>query len=270
MSQPKGFFVRLIQGGRSLVRTKKSIILQSIERLRFPILTRAISIIEAKSFRTFSAYGEDALISGLLKRYTFVTGESLDFSYIDIGAWKPVRDSNTYFLYKIGLYGTAVEPNPNLRHQWRVIRPKDHFLGFGCSDNTSETLHLFHSNASSNTFSNQFAKDIESSQNLVVANTIEVECLTLSEIVKRHKSKFFGPYFLDIDVEGFDLKVLRTYDFKEDRPAFVLIEDTAELANSDIRLYLEKVNYQLVGRTVITSLYIDLTQDFARVLRTLT
>ena len=99
-----------------------------------------------------------------------------------------------------------------------------------------------------------------------VTETCEVECLSLKEIIARHKQVFPGPYFLDIDVEGFDLQVLNTYDFKENRPVLVAIEDTSELSTSPIHLYLQGAKYELIGRTIITSLYIDLTQDLARVL----
>ena len=241
------------------MRSLRSLLLEKIEKIHFRPLTRLISFIEIASFRSYSAYGEDALIEGFLKRHQFVTKEVLELSFIDIGAWKPMRESNTYQSYKNGNFGTAVEPNSNLQYQWQALRPKDQFLSIGCSDKPFETLHIFHTNGSSNTLSEEFANTITESQHVIVTETLNVKCLTLLEIIRKHKKVFPGPYFLDIDVEGFDLKVLNTYKFDEDRPVLVAIEDTYEVSVSPIHAYLEEKSYKLVGRTAITSFYVDLT-----------
>lgn len=245
------------------MRSLKSLLLEKIEKVHVRPVAWLTSTIEVNSFRSYSAYGEDAVIEGFLSRHQFVTKEVLNLSFIDIGAWKPIRESNTYQSYKSGNYGTAVEPNPYLQFQWQALRPKDQFLSIACSDRPFETLHVFHPNGSSNTLSEEFANGITKSQEVAVTETLNVKCLSLSEIIRCHKEVFPGPYFLDIDVEGFDLKVLSTYRFDENRPVLVLIEDTCEFLASPIHAYLENVSYKLVGRTAITSFYVDLTHTLS-------
>lgn len=106
------------------MRSLKSLLLEKIEKIYIRPVAWLTSTIEVNSFRSYSAYGEDAIIKGFLSRHQFVTKEVLNLSFIDIGAWKPIRESNTYQSYKSGNYGTAVEPNPiyNFNGKHDVLR----------------------------------------------------------------------------------------------------------------------------------------------------
>ena len=60
--------------------------------------------------------------------------------------------------------------------------------------------------------------------------------------------------FFDIDVEGFDLEVLKTNDWKKYRPKVIVIESDSPLKEditSEIVNYLEAVNYKLIGKSII-------------------
>lgn len=246
-------------------------LLERSQTLHIPYLTKLLERLTSRSKLSFSSYGEDTVLSGILSRYSLAFGKNLRLSYVDIGAWRPISGSNTYWLYRRGLRGTAVEPNPHFRLLWKVVRPKDNYLGVGCSSSKSENLLVFHDSAASNTFDNSFAAQISQEQSLPVIRTITVPCLTLESIINQHLALNEGPFLLDIDVEGRDYQVINTYNFPDGRrPIIILIEDTCGdgklLRNSEINSYLFKHSYKLVARTAITSIYVDLNHELSSIL----
>jgi FkbM family methyltransferase len=210
----------------------------------------------------YSFYGEDAVIQGILDKYKFDNGEDFNLSYIDIGAWRPIKGSNTYFLYKKGLQGTVVEPNPYFKKLWDSVRPRDQYLQIGCSNSSKENLQIFHSSAASNTMHIEFMNKISVEQQLTIVNQLEVDCLTLEEIILFHQKLTLTPFLLDIDIEGLDFEVINAFSFeKKLRPSLIMIEEwlvqNENINSSKIFKYLESRDYLLVGKTILTSIYID-------------
>ena len=210
----------------------------------------------------YSFYGEDAVIQGILDKYKFDNGEEFNLSYIDIGAWRPIKGSNTYFLYKKGMNGTVVEPNPYFKKLWDSVRPQDQYLQFGCSNSPKESLQIFHSSAASNTMHIEFMKKISTEQHLKISGQLDVECLTIQEIIHLHQKLTSTPFLLDIDIEGLDFEVIKAFNFEKNlRPTLILIEEWLEqsenINSSEIFQYLESRDYLLIGKTVLTSIYID-------------
>jgi FkbM family methyltransferase len=237
-------------------------ILERLQRSPFKILTQIVEKITANKRSFFSIYGEDAIIMGLMDRYTMETGKQLELSYIDIGAWRPIKGSNTYFLYKKGFSGTVIEPNPHFVRMWKAIRPKDRYFAIGCGIEKNAELRIFHPSAASNTFSAKFAREIIDSQPHQVTQTLMVPLRSLNEIITDHASTFKLPFLLDIDIEGMDFEVVSSYDFPVGfRPIIILIEDKPPVGESTdsllIQNFLTTKRYKLVARTVVTAVYID-------------
>ena len=254
-------------GNKASKRSKRSLLLEKVEKAGLGKAGALLMKLGSNPSKSFSAFGEDLLLEGILSRYKFLFNKEIELSYVDIGAWKPIRDSNTYGMYKRGITGTVVEPNPRLEKQWKLLRPRDSFLGIGVSANKQETLHIFHENASSNTFSLDFAETIEKIQGFTVSSSINVSCMTLKEILELHSNQYSQDFVLDIDVEGFDFDAIQTHDFESLRPMIILIEDFdnggAGLNLSKINHYLQEKNYSLVARSAITSLYVDANHEIA-------
>ena len=224
----------------------------------------------SKPFKSRSSYGEDALVNGVLKRYKFLTQEDFPFSYLDIGAFKPIKSSNTYFLYRKGYSGTAVEPNSDLKKLWRGTRPRDKFRTVACGTGEDMQLYFFGTSAESNTLDLKFSEKITAHQNLGF-HVKQVKSESLDKIIENHKSHFPGDFFLDLDIEGLDFFVLNDFSFaKNKRPFLILIE--AFVSHSIERRNLEKLmlekDYVLIGRTVISALYADSQNRFMRELLT--
>jgi hypothetical protein len=241
---------------------------EAMQKIRNPWVLQLLERVSSNSITSYSTYGEDCVIRGILDRYMLQFGEVLELSYVDIGGWRPVDGSNTYFLYRKGFHGTIVEPNPHFRQLWRSVRPKDYYLQVGCSSLEKEELLIFHDGAASNTFSSQFASQISSNQPFSIRRKLTVNCLPLSEIITIHLKHSPGAFLLDIDVEGRDYEVLLTHSFsKGQRPVLILIEDVAAghgvISDSDINTFLSSKDYSLISRTAITSIYVDKTDNLS-------
>jgi FkbM family methyltransferase len=215
---------------------------------------------------SYSSHAEDLILNSIFARHKFVTGEQLTFSYIDVGAWRPMRGSNTYFFYKQGIRGTVVEPNANLARLWKNLRPHDFLLPYACSVNSNIEFNQFSKLAPSNTGNLEFATEISGSQSISIVDRYLVSALSLNEIVSKHLELFPERFILDLDIEGDDFSVLEKFVLTGVfRPIVILIEDHFEfgLHESPITRHLEDSNYALVGRTVITSIFVDLSSDLS-------
>ena len=240
----------------------RTYLLERLQNSPFKLLTLFVENFTSHKRTFYSIYGEDAIIMGLLDRYAMQAGKQLNLSYIDIGAWRPIKGSNTYFLYKMGSTGTVVEPNPHFKRLWRAVRPRDSYLAFGCGLEKSANLQIFHPSAASNTFSSTFAEEISTTQVHKVTSSLTVPLKSLKEIISEHVANSDLPFILDIDIEGMDYEVISSYEFPSGfRPTIILIEDKPPAGDSQdsslIENYLNSQNYKLIARTVVTAIYVD-------------
>tara|TARA_B110000027_G_C15899210_1_gene203304 strand:- start:114 stop:593 length:480 start_codon:yes stop_codon:yes gene_type:complete len=78
-------------------------------------------------------------------------------------------------------------------------------------------------------------------------NEKKIEAFSLDEIIERGKFKNTKIDFLDIDVEGSDLNVLKGLSFEKFQPKLVCVEVHAkEIKKSDIYNFLVDKNYDLL------------------------
>lgn len=68
----------------SHLRSKRSRILEFVESRNLGFLTNAVAKITSTKFNSYSPYGEDAIVNGLLSKYSFVHKKPLDVSYLDV------------------------------------------------------------------------------------------------------------------------------------------------------------------------------------------
>lgn len=213
---------------------------------------------------SYSSFGEDLIIASLFKRHEFITGKKLQYSYVDVRGWRPIRGSNTYGLHQKGIRGTVVEPNPYLFKLWKSIRPNDKFLPYACANLESIELIQFSKLAPSNTGNIDFAAEISRTQNIKPVSKTFMKAITLNQVITEHLSSFPGKFILDIDIEGDDASILENFEMVgNSRPIIILVEDTfrPNLESSPITKLLKSNNYRLVCRSVITSIFIDLDSE---------
>jgi hypothetical protein len=84
---------------------------------------------------------------------------------------------------------------------------------------------------------------------------------TLADILAEHLEPRAPIAFLSVDVEGFDLQVLRSNDWQRFRPGLVLTEvlDTflAHRGRTPVHALLQGNGYELAAKTLNTVIYRD-------------
>lgn len=202
-------------------------------------------LLGAKLNISFARSGDDVQLMKLINN-------SKPGVYVDIGSWHPKIASNTYYFYLRNWKGICVDPNPKLKEEYNSLRPKDIFINAGVGTAAGNLEYYMFSESSMNTFSLDFIQKNKLESKIV--NTLKVPVLSLKEILDKYISPSDRLDFFDIDVEGFDLDVLKSNDWELYKPKIIVIESDLSIEmdiESDIVTYLKSVNYRLLGKSII-------------------
>ena len=177
--------------------------------------------------------------------------------YLDIGAQHPVSNNNTYLLFKKGWNGINIyldEKNINL---FKLARPKDVNLNFAISDSEKEVdLFYYHDSSPINTLS----KNVSDFQKAKVSKIKKIKTKILNNVLEDLSFKNHIDY-MNIDVEGHEIQVLKGFDISKYKPSVISIEyldlnmkklefknnDVNNLLNSDLYKYFIQNNYFFVN-----------------------
>ncbi len=201
--------------------------------------------IKSKPAISYSQFGEDEIISNLLAEMKIQ-----NMRYLDIGANNPKYISNTYLFYEKGFNGVLVEPNTSLCEKLKAVRPRDVVLnvGIGTDENISEAdFYLFPEAADGlSTFSPEEARHWEEvgmgGKKFKVEKVIKMPLVVINDIIADNFTEC--PDFISIDVEGWDLKILKTLNFEKYSPAVFCVETLAY--NEDGSTYRIKEIYEFM------------------------
>lgn len=204
---------------------------------------------ESFSSISYSQEGEDILLARIFY------GKQQGF-YVDVGAHHPLRFSNTYYFYKLGWCGINIDAMPGSVELFNKLRPKDINLELAISD-MNETLTYYQFNESAlNTFSKQLADEYNKMERYNISNVVELKTRTLSEILELYASDNNQIDFLSIDVEGLEMKVLKSNRWERFKPTVVLVEylnyDFDTFTNTELYKYMHSLNYNFFAKTFNT------------------
>tara|TARA_B110000211_G_C13974655_1_gene506551 strand:+ start:339 stop:1070 length:732 start_codon:yes stop_codon:yes gene_type:complete len=207
-----------------------------------------------KFFFNSSQFGEDKKISKLFNK-------NFKGTYVDLGCFHPLRSNNTFQFYKKGWKGLNIDLNPLTIDLFNFARPADtnicaaisnkkvkkklYFLGDLDSKNT---LDLNHKNWLGKHF-NIDKKDFK------IKN---VKTRTLSEIL--NKNKFYNIDFLNIDIEGHELEVLRSVNFQKFNIKVICVElinfnKLSGNKKNQLIALLKKNKYKFVDKSEINYIF---------------
>lgn len=179
--------------------------------------------------------------------------------FVDVGANDGITGSNTYLLEQQGWQGLLVEPNPE---HLEVLKEKRLAPLEQCaiSNQPSVTfnsvrgpgnLHGLSRIESNTTFKDHVRKHggrIE---------TFEVPAKTLTQIFKDNNvPRDLG--LLSVDVEGHELTVFKTMDFKTYHPWLIVTEDNSKGRDREVHNFLVSQGYTLVKRVGVNEFYVPL------------
>jgi FkbM family methyltransferase len=201
-----------------------------------------------RPFKSFGQTGEDAILRHWLP-------EKKGF-YLEVGSGKPIADSNTYFLYKKGWSGICVDPILENSRLHKLFRHRDTHLQILIGE-MAQVRNFWEFNSYGFSTANE-----EVANQLIESN--KVKLLHKSQIKETPLSKIapfitpLEPSVLSIDVEGFEMAVLKSNNWERFSPRLICIEEW-ELAisvPSEIGKYLLDVGYIWKGWTGLTSFYV--------------
>jgi FkbM family methyltransferase len=194
---------------------------------------------------SFSSAGEDMILRHLLG------SDKMSGFYVDVGAFHPTLFSNSYFFYLNGWQGINIEARPGSKTLFDKIRPRDINLEVGVSsERGSMTYYFIAEDSPMNSFSPDFLRQIEMLKE--VRSEIPVPTLPLADLFDRHLPEGQSIDFLDVDVEGHDLEVLESNDWKRFRPRLIVVEDEGlNPSESAIVRMMKGHGYELCAQNVI-------------------
>jgi len=197
--------------------------------------------------KTYAMDGEDLAI----KKYTDHIKNGF---YVDIGAHHPVQRSNTCLLYQAGWRGINIDINDFSLNLFNYLRPDDINVRTAISDNNGEIDFYYQKDFSQlNTTDVNWAKENFNNN----FQTKKIKCQTLNNLLDATKYKNKKINFLNIDVEGAEMKVLTNLNFNVYDPKIICVEilgyrhlDNLEkekaIKTNDIYKFLTNVNYKKV------------------------
>ena len=174
--------------------------------------------------------------------------------YIDVGCNHPFIGNNTYKLYKKGWKGINIDLDYSFINSFNFYRPNDENIQIGVSDKNGEQEMYFHHERSA-------INTLESSRGSKARSKKIINTLTLNEIIQKSKFKNYEIDYVSIDVEGYELNVLKGFNLKKYRPKAVSIElidpnmikeefyhqNISNILNSEVYKFMVNNNYHFVN-----------------------
>ena len=141
--------------------------------------------------------------------------------YVDIGAHHPLQRNNTHLLFKKGWQGINIDVNQFSIDLFNFLRPNDLNLQVAVSDKEGDISFFYQKKFSQlNTTDKKIAEENFHGK----FQERKVKCQTIKNILDNSKYKNKKIDFLNIDVEGAEMKVLETLNFEIYDPSLICIE----------------------------------------------
>jgi FkbM family methyltransferase len=161
-----------------------------------------------------SLHEEDEILAKLMP--------GIEGYYVDIGAWRPVEQSNTWQFYRKGWRGVLIEPVP---HAWPALlhqRPGDWLVPWAISSTAGLTrMEVTGPTSQVRDCANGFH------------DWLVVEVRTLADTMKLFPTIRDNCRLCSIDVEGHEREVLEGNDWDTFRPEVLCIEHKDHVDGSD-------------------------------------
>ena len=213
-----------------------------------------IYIRNRKYLKNGSQLGEEKIILDLFDN-------NFKGKFVDLGCFHPTRHNNTFELYKKGWRGINVDLNPFTIELFNFFRPKDININTAIS-NKNEEVELYYINEfnTQNTLDKNHLEFLKSHHNVSQKQIIKKKIYTekLENILKKYNFKQID--FLNIDIEGHELKILENFDFENIYVKTICVEmidhnEKSKEKNHKIKQILNK-NFYLLKQLDINYIYI--------------
>lgn len=169
--------------------------------------------------------------------------------FVEVGANDPKNSSQTWFLEERGWTGILVEPLSRFFEPLKAARPRSTVFQVACGAPGHPATADLHVGADSE-HSSLHPNAVDADTRYVRKESVRM--LTLDEVLAEAGGP--KPDFVSIDVEGFQLEVLKGFSLARHRPPLLFIED--HLLNWKTHFYIRQQGYRLVKRTQLNNWYV--------------
>ncbi|HET9850440.1 MAG TPA: FkbM family methyltransferase [Candidatus Saccharimonadales bacterium] len=198
----------------------------------------------SKPLVTYSQNREDFFLWALI-------GHRKNGFYVDVGAHDPELHSVTKLFYDRGWSGINIEANPHLFKPFPRARKRDINLNVGVADKKQLLVfRRYPHHPGFSTFSEYVKKEHESEQIPHVDEAIPAR--PLKDIFREYKVKKID--FMSIDVEGFEVEVIKGNDWEKYRPNVMVLEATMR---KKVNPLLKSLGYKLEFFDGLNNYYVD-------------
>ena len=181
--------------------------------------------------------------------------------YLDIGCYHPTRHNNTFKMYKLGWTGINIDLNPLTIELFDYARPLDINLCSAISNKRStKKLYFLGDLDSKNTLDlkhkNWLSKHFKiNNKDFKIKN---IKTNTLCYLLKKYD--FYKIDFMNLDIEGHELNVIKSIDFKKFDIKVICVEilNYDKFSNNKKKLlisYLKKNRYFLRCKSEINYIF---------------
>ena len=196
--------------------------------------------------KSYSFDGEDLIVEKYFK-------EKPPGVYIDVGCHNPIYLNNTFLLHKKKWKGINIDTSQFSINLFNYMRPND--LNYNCAiSNNNEDVKLYFQKEFSLLSTIQIDHAEKFMQGTIKEKTIKA--FTLDEIISKSIYKNSKIDFLDIDIEGADLKALEGLSFDKFEPELICIEiHDKEIRESEIYKFLVDKKYKLIWSGIFSHIF---------------
>lgn len=196
---------------------------------------------------TYAQHGEDLWLRRFLPSNR---AEIQSWMYVDVGCYEPIRLSNTYLLYRLGMHGVTIDPNPVYRSQHRLVRSRDVHHNVGIDESPGNATYFRASQDVLSTFSVDVAHELL--QKGVLIREQQVRVATVDELMPEGWNQ--RVFLYSTDTEGWDIRVLRSSPRTLCRTLFVCLE-TSHLEDTECHTFLEERGFQKIAELGCNAIY---------------
>ena len=190
----------------------------------------------------FGEFGEDIFVSRLLKDIN-------NGRYVDVGCYHPFKGSLTAKLYDNGWSGVNIDISKTTVDLFNISRKKDINLNIAVTSFDGNTF--FYENS-----------PINQQNSLIRTNDqqlkFKIKCFTLNSILEHNKIDSFD--YLNIDVEGSEIEVIKGINFNKFNPRLITIENNDLLLEDYFKSEIYKIlvdnKYTLVNKIGVTNFFV--------------
>jgi FkbM family methyltransferase len=207
--------------------------------------------------KSYAQHGEDDLI------WKFFDKQKTGL-IIEVGAFDGKYLSNSYALEKLGWKAICIEPLPFYYNLLCKNKPKSTNINSAITgDETQDKIiiyeDIFGVYSSINSLNIELIKDLSHARKIEYTppKKREVNATTLNKLLNSLSIQSNDINCLSIDVEGFELNVLKGLDLKKYRPKLLIVEANNLATEKELKSYLQTKNYFFARKNSVNYFFVS-------------